>query len=380
MRPDRTKELLKEWALAAGFDLVGVARLDPSEHGEALHRWLERGDQASMAWLARRYEERVDPRRLLPGAVSALCVALQYHPLDGQQEVDGDLWPTVARYARGEDYHLVMERRLRALGERIEEAFPGARTRTYVDAGPILERELAARAGLGSIGKNTVLMHPEKGSWLLLGELLLTLDLQPDRPYDDLCGSCTACLDACPTGALPEPYRLDSRRCISYWTIEHRDDLPEDVARALSGWVFGCDICQEVCPINESVSAGAESSFHLPAQRRGLDLTGLLGLARDEYVERFRRSPMKRARLEGLQRNAAAAMGRSRDGRYLGPLCQALENEQTTVRVQAARSLAALGGEVARKALESAVEREPDGEAREAILSALTGFSGVPSP
>jgi len=379
MHPQDKAELLKSWALAEGFDLAGVAELEPSAHQATLRRWLERGDQASMSYLERRFDDRADTRRLLPGAASALCVALQYHPLEAEPEPVGDLWPGVARYAHGEDYHLVMERRLRRLGERIEAAFPGSRSRAYVDTGPILERELAARAGLGAIGKNTVLMHPEKGSWLLLGELLLTLELAPDAPFGDLCGSCTACLEACPTGALPEPFRLDSRRCISYWTIEHRGDLPESVARLLGPWVFGCDVCQEVCPVNESVSGGREESLRLPPSRRGLDLETLLGLSREEYVERFRRSPMKRAKLEGLQRNAAAAMGQRRDVRYLESLSRALSNESPTVRSQAARSLASIGGEGARKALERASGSEDSQAVREVILEALTGFSGAPS-
>ena len=300
-----TATLLKDWAIAAGFDRAGVAALEPAEHGKAYRRWLERGDHAGMAYMARGVEKRLDPRVLLPGARSALCVALQYWPLAGEAEPQGDLWPRVARYARGRDYHDVMGERLERLGERIRAAFPDCATRPYVDTGPLLERELAARAGLGAIGKNTLLLHPEGGSWFLLGELLLTLDLGPDLQLADLCGSCTRCLEACPTGALPAPYRLDARRCISYWTIEHRGDFPAGVE--LAGWVFGCDICQEVCPWNAAPAAADHAELRLPEARRELDLAGLLGLAREEYVERFRGSPMKRAKLEGLQRNARAS-------------------------------------------------------------------------
>ena len=302
---------LKSWALEAGFDRAGVASLGPLEHGRALVRWLERGDQAGMAWMAHRLEVRLDPSRWLEGARSALCVALQYSPLAGEEEPEGDLWPRVARYARGADYHDLVSRRLRPLCDRIEAAFPGARARFSVDTGPLLEREIAARAGLGAMGKNTMLLHPEGGSWFLLGEILTTLDLAPDAPLADLCGSCTRCLDACPTGALAEPYRLDARRCISYWTIEHRGDFPPEVAAVLDGWVFGCDVCQEVCPWNAAVPPADHPELRLPPERAGLDLLGLLGLSRDDYTLRFRGSPMKRAKLEGLQRNAAAALGRS---------------------------------------------------------------------
>jgi epoxyqueuosine reductase len=262
-----------------------------------------------MDYLARRLDARLDPSRLFPGAKSVLCVALQYYPLTGHEEPEGDLWPRVARYARGRDYHDVMQERLQILETRIADEIPGTASRRYVDTGPVLERELAARAGLGAVGKNTMLLHPEAGSWFLLGELFLSLDLAPDVPLADLCGSCTRCLEACPTGALAEPYRLDSNRCISYWTIEHRGDFPEGVPEMLGGWVFGCDVCQEVCPWNAAPPGADHPEFALPAGRRELDLAGLLRLSREEYVARFRGSPMKRAKLEGLKRNPAAAGG-----------------------------------------------------------------------
>jgi epoxyqueuosine reductase len=305
---------LKSWALEAGFDRAGVATLEPLEHGPALVRWLERGDQAGMQYLARRLDARLDPSRLFAGARSVLCVALQYFPLAGQEDPSGALWPRVARYARGVDYHGLIEDRLKALEARILAAFPETASRRYVDTGPVLERELAARAGLGAVGKNTMLLHPEAGSWFLLGELFLSLDLAPDVPLADLCGSCTRCLEACPTGALPEPYRLDSNRCISYWTIEHRGDFPAGVAETLGEWVFGCDVCQEVCPWNREPQGADHPELAVPEHRRELDLAGLLRLGRDEYVERFRASPMKRAKLEGLKRNAAAALA-NRGGR-----------------------------------------------------------------
>src|SRR6185369_14442977 len=323
MDPHATAELLKTWALEAGFDRAGVASLEPAATGEAFRRWIERGDHAGMSYLERRMEVRLEPATVLPatapgspGARSALCVALQYHPLDGDDPA-GDLWPRVARYARGQDYHDVMGERLAALEARVLTAFPGTASRRYVDTGPVLERELAARAGLGVAGKNTNLLHPEAGSWFLLGELFLSLDLAPDVPLADLCGTCTRCLEACPTGALPEPYRLDSNRCISYWTIEHRGPLPPEAREMIGTWVFGCDICQEVCPWNTAPAGASHPELELPEKRAGLDLIQLLLLGRDEYVERFRGSPMKRPKLEGLQRNAAVAMGNRRDPRYV---------------------------------------------------------------
>lgn len=302
-----TADLLKTWALEAGFDRAGVAGLEPSAHGEAFLRWLARGDQGGMGWFERRVEARLEPAKVVPGTRSALCVALQYYPLTDEAP-ENDLWPRVARYARGLDYHDVMQDRLKVLESRILEAFPGTVSRRYVDTGPVLERELAARAGLGAVGKNTMLLHPEAGSWFLLGELFLSLDLAPDVPLADLCGSCTRCLEACPTGALAEPYRLDSNLCISYWTIEHRGPFPDEVAEMVGDWVFGCDVCQEVCPWNTAPTGADHPELQLPESRQDLDLAGLLRLSRDEYIERFRGSPMKRARLEGLQRNAEVAL------------------------------------------------------------------------
>ena len=369
--PQETAALLKAWALEAGFDRAGVAGLQPSEHGPALLRWLARGDQAGMGYLERRIEARLDPAQVLPGARSALCVALQYHPLAAEDEPDGDLWPYVARYARGRDYHDVMTERLKSLEARIGEAFPGTVSRRYVDTGPVLERELAARAGLGAIGKNTCLLHPQAGSWFLLGEIFLSLDLDPDVPLADLCGSCTRCLDACPTGALAAPWHLDSRLCISYWTIEHRGPLPP-AARAMAGsWVFGCDICQEACPWNAAPEGADHPEMRLPAAREELDLAGLLRLGREDYTERFRGSPMKRSRLEGLQRNAAVAMGNRGSRRYVAPLAAALAEAAPMVRSHAAWALGRIGGPEARTALEDALAREEDEEVRGEIRNAL---------
>ncbi|MGH9465592.1 MAG: tRNA epoxyqueuosine(34) reductase QueG, partial [Thermoanaerobaculia bacterium] len=305
--PGERSRQLTAWALEVGFDRAGVAAVGRAATGDAYLAWLARGDQAGLTYLARRVEARLDPRRLLPGARSALCVALQYGSPE-ESGPPGTLGRAVARYARGRDYHNFMGRRLRRLAERIRRAFPGAAARAYVDTGPVLERELAAAAGLGAVGKNTMLLHPEGGSYFLLGEVLTTLDLEPDQPVADLCGTCTRCLDACPTGALAAPYRLDSRRCISYWTIEHRGPIDEPMRSQLGGWVFGCDICQEACPWNAGPAAPERPEFAPAAERRDLDLAGLLRLSEAAYRTRFRGSPLQRAGRAGLQRNAAVAL------------------------------------------------------------------------
>ncbi|MDA8018429.1 MAG: tRNA epoxyqueuosine(34) reductase QueG [Thermoanaerobaculia bacterium] len=375
---DRTA-LLRSWALEEGFDRAAAAAIEPSDQIGAFRDWLKRGDHAAMAWIGRRIERREDPRNILPDARSALCVALQYWPLDGETEATGDLWPGVARYARGRDYHDIMGKALKRLCRRIEEAFPGAVTRPYVDTGPVLERELAARSGLGVQGKNTNLLDRTWGSYFLLGEIFLTLELEPGEPVADICGRCTRCLDHCPTGALPEPYRLDSRRCISYWTIEHRGDLPAEVREDLGEWVFGCDVCQEVCPWNYKAGPGSHPQLRQPSERRELDLAGLLALDREEYVRCFVKSPMKRPKLEGLQRNAAVAMGNRRDPRYVPPLVEALAAEEPVVRRHAAWALGQIGGNRAQRGLEGRLEVESDEATQREIRAALRRVTSHPA-
>lgn len=339
---------LRTMARTAGFDLAGVARLAPAATGEAYLRWLARGDHAGMGWMERNVELRLDPRGLLEGARSALVVALRYAPLAGADEpVPGDLWPRVARYARGDDYHDLMRARLEQVAAAARHEWPGVGTRVCVDTAPLLERDLAARAGLGAVGKNTLLLHPEAGSWLLLGELLLTLDLAPDAPLSDLCGDCARCLEACPTGALPEPYRLDAGRCLSYWTIEHRGEIPAGARRGLADWVFGCDICQEVCPWNRRRPPADHPELNLAEGRRALDLAGLLALPEPAFRELFRGSPMKRARAEGLRRNAALALAGRADRRAREALEAAAGGDPSPVVREAAAwalSPAAKGG------------------------------------
>jgi len=369
---DRRKrtELLKAWAVEAGFDRVGVARLAAAAHGESFVAWLGRGDQAAMAYMADRVEVRLDPRTIFAGATSALCVALQYHAPDALA-VDGDLWPRVARYARGRDYHNVMTKRLRRLARRIEGAFPGSRTKPSVDTGPVLERDLAAAAGLGVAGKNTMLLHPHAGSYFFLGELFTSLDLEPELQLSDLCGSCSLCLEACPTGALPQPFRLDARRCISYWTIEHRGPIPEEMRPQLSDWVFGCDLCQEACPHNDRPRASTEPAFAPSPPRLDLDLEGLLDLSEADYREVFKGSPMKRSRYQGLRRNACVAMGNRGEARHVPALGRALSDADPLVRAHAAWALGRLGGAEATTKLGEAYATEVDEGVRRELESAI---------
>jgi epoxyqueuosine reductase len=291
---------VKARALGLGFDAVAVGPADPPSHGEALRRWVEAGYAGTMAYMARRLGERLDPRRVLPGARSVVCVALNYH----QGEVEDSSWEPVARYAWGRDYHDVVLGRLETLGRFLREA-AGAESRAYVDTGPLLERDLAARAGLGWIGKNTMLIRPGLGSWFFIGLLLTTAELRTDDALPDRCGSCRACIAACPTGAFVAPRVLDARRCISYLTIEHRGNIDPALEPEMGRWQFGCDVCQTVCPWNRRVPVTRERAFLPSAPSPGAD--GVLAMDETEFERRFSGTAMLRPRAAGMRRNAAIA-------------------------------------------------------------------------
>jgi len=288
---------VKALALELGFDLVSTGPATPPEHGPALRRWLEAGHAGTMGYLERRVEERLDPARVLPGARSVLCVALNYY----QGEAPDPSWRPVARYAWGRDYHDVIGPRLERLAAHLAET-AGARSRGYVDTGPVLERDLAARAGLGWIGKNTMLLHPGFGSWFFIGVLLTTAELTHDEPLADRCGTCRACLDACPTGAFAAPYVLDARRCVSYLTIEHRGDIAAEAHAGMAGWQFGCDICQDVCPWNRKAPVTREETFASPVPFP--DAATVCGMDDGALRQRFAGTPLLRAKPAGLRRNA----------------------------------------------------------------------------
>ena len=295
---------VKARAIELGFDRVAVGPAAPPAHGPAFRRWIEAGHSATMAYMERRAEERLNPQRVVPGARSVVCVALNYY--QGEPPPDPS-WAPVARYAWGRDYHDVMAPRLAAISRHLEDS-AGARSRAYVDTGPVLERDLAARAGLGWIGKNTMLLHPALGSWFFIGVVLTDALLTHDAPLPDRCGSCSACLDACPTAAFPAPYILDARRCISYLTIEHRGEIAPDLAGALGSWQFGCDVCQQVCPWNGKAPRTREAAF-LPSESYP-GAAAVAGMDDDAFHQRFRSTALMRARPSGLRRNAALALAR----------------------------------------------------------------------
>jgi epoxyqueuosine reductase len=293
-------ERVRARAVALGFDRVAIGPAGPPEHGPALRRWIENGYAGTMAYLERRLGERLDPERVLPGAASVVCVALNYY----QGEATESSWTGVARYARGSDYHDVMAPRLDRLAAYLTEA-GGARCRGYVDTGPVLERDLAARAGLGWIGKNTMLLDPALGSWFFIGVLLTTACLDHDSPLPDRCGSCHACLDACPTQAFVAPYVLDARRCISYLTIEHRGAIDADLQAEMGQWQFGCDVCQSVCPWNRKAPATREPAFLPASPYPGAD--AVAAMTDEEFRRRFAGTALLRPKAAGMRRNAAIA-------------------------------------------------------------------------
>ncbi|MBI4588986.1 MAG: tRNA epoxyqueuosine(34) reductase QueG [Candidatus Rokubacteria bacterium] len=334
-------EAVKDRALALGFDRVAVGSADPPDHGSAFVAWLEAGYAGTMDYMERGRAKRLDPRRVLPGARSVVAVALNYHQ---GEPPEGDTWAPVARYARGRDYHDVMTPRLEALLAFLRDAAgPEVRGKVYVDTGPVLERGLAARAGLGWVGKNTNLLHPDLGSWFFLGILLTTADLEWDGPLPDRCGTCRACLDACPTQAFLAPYVLDARRCISYLTIEHRGPIPGQFREAMGEWVFGCDLCQTVCPWNRKAPLTREPGF-LPATPLP-PLASLLEMSEAQFRRRFGGTPLTRPKRRGLARNAAVVLGNRKDPEAIPALTRALSDSESLVRDHAAWALSRIAAD-----------------------------------
>ena len=344
---------IKERARDLGFDLVGVASVEPSAHMDLYRTWIADGAHGDMGYLAREdaVDRRADLEATLPSLKTAVVVGHDYYQGDAPGLPEDPATAVVARYARGRDYHNVIKKRLLKLHRWIEARSDGpVLGRAYVDTGPILERELAMRGGLGWFGKNTMLINPRRGSYFFLGVLLLDVELDADEPFvEDHCGTCRSCLDACPTGALlgrdarGAPV-MDARRCISYLTIEHRGSIPVELRPLMGNRVYGCDICQEVCPWNERFATQADEPAY--RAREGLDGPTLLELAErllavddDGFREMFRGSPMKRAKRAGLLRNVCVALGNWGAAEAEPVLRRALEDPDPMVREHAAWAL-----------------------------------------
>jgi len=385
---DQLAEDVRREAREAGFDLCGFAAAAPFlREGRALLDWVAHGYHGEMEYMARNAPRSADPQRAVPDARSLVVVGLYYGghgdgpaALEPAQARDAGPRGRVSRYAWGDDYHAVMAPRLRRLADYLVRR--GARVaRYYVDTGPVIDRAAAKRAGIGWCGKNTLIItRTGHGSWVFLGEVLTDLPLSPAEPDDGDCGRCRLCLDACPTGAIIAPYVVDARRCISYLTIEHRGPIPRDLRVAIGDHIFGCDICQAVCPHNAKTLREAHPEFApRPGTGRSPDLVTLLNISEAEFHRRFHHSPITRAKRRGLRRNAAVALGNAGDPATVPALLRALADEEDTiVRGHAAWALGRIGTREARDGLAHRLTGERDAWVREEITLALAAGERTP--
>ena len=373
---DAPADRIKAFAAKLGFRPVGITTAEAFDLDlERTLDWLAQGMQAGMGWLTpERARAACDPATLLEGAQSLVVVGAPYaHP----ESVPDDHRPhgRVARYARGADYHDVMKAKLAELAALVR-ALGGEETRTriFVDSSPLIERAAAVRAGLGFVGKNTNILTREVGSWLLLGAVLTTLPLEPDAPVARDCGRCRLCLDACPTGALPEPFVVDANRCISYLTIEHRDSIPHGLREGIGNLVFGCDICQDVCPWNRAQRPPGWPEFAGPSGAGLPALADLLALDDDGFRERYRRTPLWRTKRRGLARNAAVALGNVGAEADLPVLEAALADPEPLVRGHAAWAIGRIGAPAGRSMLLAARATETDTGVLDEMAQALAAL------
>ncbi len=376
--PLQTAAELKEFARAQGFSLVGICPAVEAIGPHALLReWLDRGFGGEMRYIENRFAAYAHPRHVLEGCRSLVMLGMRYRTQEPSALASGE--GRIARYAWGTlDYHDLIHDRLTQLAEWMQNRFPESRVRGVVDSAPLLEREFARLAGLGWIGKNTLLLNRQEGSYFFLAALLTDLELAYDsQSSTDHCGTCTACLDACPTQAFPEPYVLDASRCISYLTIEHRGPIPEGLRPEIGPWVFGCDVCQDVCPWNRKAPLSAESDFAGISGRNPLDLVGLFSLTDEDFRKLFRHTPLWRSKRRGLLRNAATALGNdSHAAEYdssaiVQALSQGLADSEPLVRGAAAWALGRLRATVAEELLANAAATEKDEYVQSELAAAM---------
>jgi epoxyqueuosine reductase len=306
MEQSLTKKI-RQKAFDLGFSRMGIARAESLEReGTLLNEWFRRGYHSSMLWMEKNGEKRADPLKILPQAKSIICVAMNYYSPEKHSVEPQDA--RISRYAWGSDYHDILTVRISELLDFIREQVENAEGKVYVDTGPVMEKAWAVRSGLGWLGKHTNVITRDFGSWIFLGEIIINLELEYDSPVKDLCGNCTACIDACPTNAIVEPYLVNSNLCISYLTIEHKGEIPKDLSGKFHNWVYGCDICQDVCPWNRFQNPTKEPGFNPQKENVAPSLKELANLTQEEFRSRFRKGPVNRLKLKGLQRNSNAVL------------------------------------------------------------------------
>lgn len=374
---DALEQTVKRHALSLGFDLVGIATAEPFHRDEqaALQR-ISDGMMDGLPWYtAERVHKATHPELLMSGARSIISLAMSYHTEEPNPTGPGP-HGKIARYAWGDDYHQVMKARLGQFVDGLSAAVGRPiKSRIFVDDGPMNDRAAAERAGVGWFGKNTNILTSSHGSWVLLGQVITDLELGPDRPLSKNCGECVLCIEACPTGAIVAPYVVDNTKCISFLTIELRGSMPSEMRPLVGDWVFGCDICQDVCPVNLKAAPGQEPAFQQRHDFAAPDLLPLLDLDDDEFRERFRNSPIKRAKRSGLQRNVCVALGNIGDPASIPALARALRGSDKLVRGHAAWALGRIGGPQAASILHSALASEHDTEVRKEIEASLADMA-----
>ncbi len=357
-------------AHALGFELVGCCAATEPSRLDHFHRWLQAGHDGQMHYLRDRREAYQHPKYILDGVRSIIMLGTSYRTLPREASRPGH--GQVSRYAWGDDYHDVIRSRLHDLADDLRDVRPEAKVRGVIDTAPLLEREVAETAGLGWVGKNTLLLNRRLGSWFFLAALLTDVELQYNgEPASDHCGTCRACIDACPTDAFVEPYVLDSRRCVSYLTIELRDAIPKDLRAGVGSWLLGCDICQDVCPWNRRAAESSESAFLPQQEMNPVELAKLFELDDDGFRRRFRHTPLWRPRRGGVLRNAAIVLGNQRDKSAVPALIRGLSDPEPIARGACAWALGQCRGDAARMALQQRSSIEDDSNVRQEISEAI---------
>ncbi len=345
--PRDLTDSIKEKAYNLGFNLVGISPVGDYPESQYYKNWLNKGYEATMGYMSKNEEKRQDVRNLVPGARSVISCAINYnteYPYSTELNNPGKGW--IARYAWGDDYHSVLKEKLNELKDFMSKnCITADQDRVYVDTGPVLERMYAKYSGIGWIGKNTCLINQEIGSWLLIGEVITTLELDYDNTAPERCGTCTKCIDSCPTDAITNPYEIDSSKCISFLTIENKGGIPPEYREPTGSNIFGCDICQDVCPWNGKPETGSDKAF-LP--REGFfepDLEMLAGLDQQQFSKMFKHSPVKRSKRRGLIRNVLVAIGNSGDKYFEDQVIKLLTDEEPLIRKHAVWALYKISGD-----------------------------------